>query len=74
MNQFIYQEVTRSKIFFFLVLYLDDIMLETNDKNLSNEMRQFLSKNFDMKDIGETFYVIDIKIYRDKFKGVLSIS
>jgi hypothetical protein len=74
MNQFIYQKSLGVRFFFFLVLYLDDILLETNDKNLSNEMRQFLSKNFDMKNIGETFYVIGIKIYRDKFKGVLSIS
>jgi len=27
-----------------------------------------------MKDIGEAYYVIDNKIYRDIFKGVLSLS
>jgi len=41
---------------------------------LLHEVKQFLYKSFDMKDIGETFYVIDIKIYKDKFKGILGLS
>ncbi|RVW71052.1 Retrovirus-related Pol polyprotein from transposon TNT 1-94 [Vitis vinifera] len=57
-----------SKVCFF-VLCVDDILLATNDKGLLHEMKQFLSKNFDMKDIGEASYVISIKIHRDKFQG-----
>ncbi|RVW72869.1 Retrovirus-related Pol polyprotein from transposon TNT 1-94 [Vitis vinifera] len=53
----------------FLVLYVDDILLATNDKGLLHEVKQFLSKNFDMKDMGEASYVIGIKIHRDRFKG-----
>ncbi|RVW85479.1 Copia protein [Vitis vinifera] len=52
----------------FLVLYVDDILLATNDKGLLHEVKQFLSKNFDMKDMGEASYVIGIKIHRDRFK------
>ncbi|KAL6339309.1 hypothetical protein AAG906_028030 [Vitis piasezkii] len=52
----------------FLVLYMDDILLATNDKGLLHEVKQFLSKNFDMKDMGETSYVIGIKIHRDRFQ------
>ena len=37
-------------------------------------MKQFLSKNFDMKDMGEASYVIGIKIHRVKFKGILGLS
>ena len=53
--------------FFFLVLYVDDILLTTNDKGLLHEVKLFLSENFDMKDIGDATYVIDIKIHRDRF-------
>ncbi|KAL6334851.1 hypothetical protein AAG906_022840 [Vitis piasezkii] len=53
----------------FLVLYVDDILLATNDKGLLHEVKQFLSKNFDMKDMGEASYVIGIKIHRDRFQG-----
>ena len=65
MDQCIYQKVSGSKICF-LVLYVNDILLVTNDKGLLYEVKQFLSKNFDMKDIGEASYVIDIKIHKER--------
>ena len=73
MDQCIYQKVSGSKICF-LVLYVDDILLATNDKDLLHEVKQFLSKNFDMKDMGEASYVIGIKIYRDRPRGILGLS
>ncbi|KAL6327191.1 hypothetical protein AAG906_015230 [Vitis piasezkii] len=65
--------VSGSKVYF-LVLYMDDILLVTNDKGLLHEVKQFLFKNFDMKDMGEASYVIGIKIHRDKFQGILGLS
>uniref|UniRef100_A0A2N9F8E4 CCHC-type domain-containing protein n=1 Tax=Fagus sylvatica TaxID=28930 RepID=A0A2N9F8E4_FAGSY len=73
MDQCIYQKVSGSKICF-LVLYVDDILLATNDKGLLHEVKQFLSKNFDMKDMGEASYVTGIKIHRDRFQGILGMS
>ena len=64
MDQCIYQKVSGSKICF-RVLYVDDIMFATNDKGLLYEVKQFLSKNFDMKDMGDASYVIGIKIHRE---------
>ncbi|RVW64274.1 Retrovirus-related Pol polyprotein from transposon TNT 1-94 [Vitis vinifera] len=61
------QLVSGSKVCF-LVLYVDDILLATNDKGFLYEVKQFLSKNFDMKDMGEASYVIGIKIHRDRFQ------
>ena len=37
-------------------------------------VKQFLSKNFDMKDMGEASYVIGIKIHRDRSRGILGLS
>ena len=73
MDQCIYQKINGSKICF-LVLYVDDILLTTNDKGLLHEVKQFLSKNFNMKDMGEASYVISIKIHRDGFQGILGLS
>jgi hypothetical protein len=73
MDQCINQKVNGSKICF-LVLYVDDILLTTNDKGLLHEVKQFLSKNFDMKDMGEASYVIGIKIHRDRFQDILGLS
>jgi len=64
MDRCIYHKVNKSKIIF-LVLYVDDILLATNDFRMLHEVKQFLSKNFDMKDMGETTYVIDIEIHRN---------
>ncbi|RVW82677.1 Retrovirus-related Pol polyprotein from transposon TNT 1-94 [Vitis vinifera] len=60
MDQCIYLKVSGSKVCF-LVLYVDDILLATNDKGLLHEVKQFLSKNFDMKDMGEASYVIALR-------------
>ena len=43
-NQCIYQKVSKSKICL-LILYVDDILLATNDKGLLHEVKQFLFKN-----------------------------
>ena len=37
-------------------------------------VKQFLSKNFDMKDMGEASYVIRIKIHRERSRGILGLS
>ncbi|KAL0429751.1 UNVERIFIED_CONTAM: Retrovirus-related Pol polyprotein from transposon TNT 1-94 [Sesamum radiatum] len=73
MDQCIYQNVSGSKTYF-LVLYVDDILLATNDKGMLCEVKQFLSKNFEMKDMGEASYVIGIKIHRDRSRCILGLS
>lgn len=44
----------------FLILYSDNILSITNDLGMMYEIKKFLSKNFEMKDIGKTSYVIEI--------------
>jgi hypothetical protein len=61
-------------MFIILVLYVDDILLASNDKNLLFETKEFLSSNFDMKDLGDVSYVLRIEIQRDRTKGVLVLS
>ena len=72
-DQYIYHKVSGSKIIF-LVLYVDDILLATNDMRLLHEVKKFLSEHFDMKDMGEASYVISIKIHRDRSQGILGLS
>lgn len=73
MDECIYQKVSVSRICF-LVLYVDDILFASNDKGFLYEVKQFLSKNFDMKDMGEASYIIGIKIHRDRSRGILGLS
>ena len=73
MDNCIYHKVSGSKICY-LVLYVDDILLATNDVGTLYEMKQFILNNFNMKDMGEASYVIDIKIHRERSRGILGLS
>ncbi|KAL6336180.1 hypothetical protein AAG906_011062 [Vitis piasezkii] len=44
------------------------------DKGKTHMTKQFLSKNFDMKDLGEASYVIGIEIHQDRSRGLLGLS
>jgi hypothetical protein len=61
-------------MFIILVLYMDDILLTSNNKNLLYEVKWFLSSNFDIKDLCDASYVLGIEIHWDRTKGVLGLS
>jgi len=73
MDQCIYHKISGSKICF-TILHVDDILLAANDRGLLHEVKQFLSKNFDIKDMGDASYVIGIKIHRDRPQDILGLS
>ncbi|MCQ7012854.1 hypothetical protein M9Y11_18445, partial [Clostridioides difficile] len=58
----------------FLVLYVDDILLIGNSKKVLSDVRVWLSKQFDMKDLGEAGHILGIKIIRDRRKRSLCLS
>jgi Reverse transcriptase (RNA-dependent DNA polymerase) len=72
-DECIYHKFSGSK-FVFLVLYVDDILLVSNDKNMMRETKKFILKYFDMKDLGKVSYVLGLKIHRDQNKGILGFS
>ena len=57
-----------------LSLYVDDILLAGNDKDLIKVTKEWLSSNFEMKDMGEASYVLGVKIVRDRSKRLLGLS
>ena len=69
----IYLKVSGSK-FIFLILYVDDILLVTNGLGLLSETKRFLSNNFELKDMGDAYYVIGIEIFCDRSQGLLGLS
>ena len=73
MDNCIYIKIKGSS-FIILVLYVDDILLASSDKNLLYEIKGFLSSNFNMKDLGDASYVLGIEIHRDRSKGALGLS
>ncbi|KAK7276201.1 hypothetical protein RIF29_17337 [Crotalaria pallida] len=69
----IYHKFSWSK-HIFLVPYVDDILLASNDTGLLHETKRFLSKKFEMKDLGEASFVLGIQIHRDRSRGILGLS
>ena len=72
-DQCIYLKVNEGEVIFF-ILYVDDILLATNDLGLLHETKKFLSKNFEVKDMGEVSYVIGIEIFYNRSQGLLGLS
>ncbi|KAL6329637.1 hypothetical protein AAG906_026357 [Vitis piasezkii] len=69
-DQCIYLKFSGIK-FIILVLYVDDILLASSDVELLHETKRFLSSKFDMKDLGNAYFVLGIQIYRDRSRGSL---
>jgi hypothetical protein len=53
-----------------LCLYVDDILIFGTNIDVINEVKYFLSKSFDMKDLGEADVIINIKLIK-KMVGLL---
>ncbi|KAK2975526.1 hypothetical protein RJ640_000976 [Escallonia rubra] len=52
-----------------------DILLASSDMHMLHKTKKnFMSNNFDMKDLGEASYVIGIEIHRDRSRGILGLS
>ena len=68
-----YHKFKESKLIF-LVLYVDDILLASNDIDILLETKSFLSKNFEIKDLGDASFVIGIQIQRGRTSGILGLS
>ena len=69
-EDFVYHKFSGSK-FIFLILYVKDILLASSDIGLLHETKKFLSKNFEMKDLGNASFVLGIQILRDRSQGIL---
>jgi len=62
MDDCVYHKFSRSK-HIFLVLYVDDLLLATNDVGILHETKRYLSKNFEMKDLGDAYFVLGIQMH-----------
>jgi hypothetical protein len=53
-----------------LCLYVDDILIFGTSLNAIKEVKEFLSQNFEMKDLGEADVILNIKLVREGDDGV----
>ena len=60
--------------FVILSLYVDDILIAGSNMEFVNIVKNWLSSNFEMKDMGEAAYILGVKISRDRLRRILSLS
>ena len=57
-----------------LSLYVNDILLAENEMSSIIATREWLSSQFEIKDMGEANYVLGVKIVKDRSKKLLCLS
>jgi hypothetical protein len=55
----------------YLVLYVDDMLLIGNNKEIIQDVKTQLSSKFDMKDLGASNFILGMEIKRDQKKRKL---
>ena len=55
-------------------MYVDDILLIGNDVSMLNLIKESLNGKFLMKDLPDAVYILGIKIYGDRSRGLLGLS
>ena len=58
----------------YLLLYVDDILMASRDKQRIDELKMKLSSEFEMKDLGVARRILGVDIVRDQTKGVLRLT
>ena len=57
-----------------LILYVDDMLIARNSKSEIANLKQILSSQFAMKDLGEANHFLGMRIKRNRKKGILELS
>jgi len=64
---------SKGKVVVFLVLYVDDILLIGSDIEIMSDIKAWLAKQFQMKDLGNAAFVLGIQIIRDRKNKLLAL-
>lgn len=57
-----------------LILYVDDMLIAKKSLSEIVNLKQTLSDNFAMKDLGEAHHFLGMRITRDRKRGILELS
>ncbi|KAL0401832.1 UNVERIFIED_CONTAM: Retrovirus-related Pol polyprotein from transposon RE2 [Sesamum latifolium] len=67
-DPYVYKKISGSSVVY-LVLYVDNILLMGNDVKMLGDTKAWLSTQFSMKDMGDTSYILGIKIFWIDLEG-----
>lgn len=58
----------------YVAVYVDDLLIFSNNATMKNELKRSLSSSFDMKDLGEASSCIGMQITRDRSSGKIYLN
>ena len=73
-NCCVYYKLTNSSLYICLLLYVDDILVAYKSREEIEALKNLLSFEFDMKDLGPVKKILGIEIKRDRSKGIMFLS
>ena len=62
----IYFKKLKNDCWVYLLLYVDDMLIASKDKNEINKLKLSLKSEFEMKDLGEARRILGMVIVRDR--------
>ena len=72
-DHYVYFKLIGDRVIY-LVLYVDDMLLIGNDKEIIQNLKTQLFSKFDMKDLGAANYIFGMEIKRDQAKRKLCLN
>lgn len=64
----------RRKLVIFLILYIEDVLLVSNDVSEISFMKLWLENHLMMKDLGEAKYILAIKLLKNRERRMIGLS
>ncbi|KAL6324554.1 hypothetical protein AAG906_013366 [Vitis piasezkii] len=70
----VYFKTLHDGSFIYLLLYVDDMLIAAKNRAEINKLKQLLSSEFEMKDLGAAKKILGMEIWRDRDAGLLYVS
>lgn len=70
----VYHSKVEDGSYIYLLLYVDDMLIATKEMSNVRKLKELLSSEFDMKDLGAAQKILGMEIYRDRVKKKLFLS
>jgi hypothetical protein len=59
---------------FFVVVYIDDFILVCNNKDKLSQIKEEPSRKFEMKDLGDLHFFLNMEVERDRAQRLFYIN
>ena len=70
----VYFRKLQERSFIYLLLYVDDMLIASTNKDEIEKLKIQLNQEFEMKDLGEGKKILGMEICRDRARGKVSLS